>query len=63
MRLLIPLFSPGTATYGGVTRAIAIAEAASAAGHQVAFCASGPVLCRSEKGPRFPPEKGPRLDW
>lgn len=41
MRLLIPLFSPPTGTWGGLTRAVAIAEAARAAGHEVAFCAAG----------------------
>lgn len=41
MRLLIPLFSPATGTWGGLTRVIAIADAARKAGHQVAFCASG----------------------
>lgn len=41
MRLLIPVFSPPVGTWGGLTRVIAIAEAATAAGHDVAFCASG----------------------
>jgi UDP:flavonoid glycosyltransferase YjiC (YdhE family) len=41
MRLLILLFSPATGTWGGLTRVIAIAEAAEKAGHSVAFCASG----------------------
>ena len=41
MRLLIPLFSPVTGTWGGLTRVVAIAEAAKSAGHKVAFCASG----------------------
>jgi UDP:flavonoid glycosyltransferase YjiC (YdhE family) len=41
MRLLIPVFSPPTGTWGGLTRAIAVAEAATAAGHAVAFCAAG----------------------
>ena len=41
MRLLIPLFSPPTGTWGGLTRSIAVAESASAAGHEVAFCAAG----------------------
>ena len=41
MRLLIPLFSPATGTWGGLTRGIAVAEAARDAGHAVAFCASG----------------------
>ena len=41
MRLLIPVFSPATGSWGGLTRVVAIAEAASRAGHKVAFCASG----------------------
>src|SRR5512146_1706534 len=41
MRLLVPLFSPATGTWGGLTRVIAVADAAQAAGHKVAFCASG----------------------
>ena len=41
MKLLIPTFSPAVGTWGGLTRVLAIAEAASQAGHQVAFCASG----------------------
>jgi UDP:flavonoid glycosyltransferase YjiC (YdhE family) len=43
MRLLIPLFSPPTGTWGGLTRALALADAATARGHAVAFCASGPM--------------------
>jgi len=41
MNLLIPLYSPATETWGGLTRVIAIAEAARQSGHRVAFCASG----------------------
>lgn len=41
MRLLIPLFSPATGTWGGLTRVLAMAEASQRAGHTVAFCASG----------------------
>lgn len=41
MRLLIPLFSPATGTWGGLTRVVAIAQAAREAGHSIAFCASG----------------------
>lgn len=41
MRLLIPVFSPPTGTWGGLTRIIAVADAAEAAGHEVAFCAAG----------------------
>jgi hypothetical protein len=33
MRLLIPVFSPATGTWGGLTRVIAVAEAAKQAGH------------------------------
>lgn len=40
-RLIIPLFSPATGTFGGLTRAIAIARAAQQSGFEVAFCASG----------------------
>jgi hypothetical protein len=40
MRILIPLFCPATGTWGGLTRVIAVADAAQKAGHQVAFCAS-----------------------
>lgn len=41
MRLLIPLFSPATGTWGGMTRVLAVGKAAREAGHEVAFCASG----------------------
>jgi UDP:flavonoid glycosyltransferase YjiC (YdhE family) len=41
MRLLIPLFSPATGTWGGLTRVVAIATTAQEAGHEVAFCAAG----------------------
>jgi UDP:flavonoid glycosyltransferase YjiC (YdhE family) len=41
MRLLIPTFSPPTGSWGGLTRVVAVAEAAEAAGHEVAFCATG----------------------
>lgn len=41
MRLLIPVFSPPTGTWGGLTRVIAIADAALRKGHEVAFCAAG----------------------
>lgn len=41
MKMLIPLFSPATGTWGGLTRVMAIAEAAKDGGHEVAFCASG----------------------
>jgi UDP:flavonoid glycosyltransferase YjiC (YdhE family) len=41
MRLLIPMFCPAAGTWGGLTRVVAVAEAAVQAGHEVAFCASG----------------------
>ncbi len=41
MRLLIPVFSPPTGTWGSLTRVLAVAVAARSAGHQVAFCAAG----------------------
>lgn len=43
LRILIPVFSPATGTWGGLTRVLAVAEAARAAGHAIAFCASGPL--------------------
>ena len=49
MRLLIPLFSPATGTWGGLTRVTAVADAARAAGHEVACCASG-YLAKTLKG-------------
>ncbi len=42
MKWLIPVFCPSTSSYGGFTRILAISEAALAAGHEIAFCASGP---------------------
>lgn len=41
MRILIPLFSPPTGTWGGLTRVLAIATAAQQRGHEIAFAASG----------------------
>lgn len=41
MKWLLPIFSPPTGTYGGLTRVIAVAQAAQAAGHEVRFCAAG----------------------
>jgi UDP:flavonoid glycosyltransferase YjiC (YdhE family) len=49
MRLLIPLFSPTTGTWGSLTRVIAIATAAQEAGHAVAFCTSGYLAKALEK--------------
>jgi hypothetical protein len=41
MRLLITLFSPSMGTFGGLTRGLAVAEAARERGHQVTFAAAG----------------------
>ena len=49
MKLLIPLFSPATGTWGGVTRVVALHDAACRAGHQVAFCASGEMAAGLKK--------------
>jgi hypothetical protein len=46
MRLLIPLLSPKSIAWGRLTRGLAIAKAAQAAGHEVAFCASGQLAHR-----------------
>ena len=46
MRILIPVFSPATGTWGGLTCVVAVAEDAQRAGHQVAFCASGFLFSR-----------------
>jgi len=56
MRLLIPLFSPATGTWGSLTRVLAVAGAAEARGHEVAFTASG-VLAEAlqNKGHRVYP--------
>lgn len=43
LRILIPVFSPATGTWGGLTRVLAVARAAQSAGHTLAFCASGPL--------------------
>jgi UDP:flavonoid glycosyltransferase YjiC (YdhE family) len=51
MRLLIPLFSPASGSWGGLTRVIAIATAAQAAGHEVAVCSSGYLAKALEKRP------------
>jgi UDP:flavonoid glycosyltransferase YjiC (YdhE family) len=52
MNLLIPLFSPAIGAWGGLTRAVAMAHAAEAAGHHVAFCASG-YLAHNLRGRGF----------
>ena len=53
MRLLIPLFSPPTGTWGSLTRVLAVAEAAAARGSEVAFTAAGPLAdALQEKGYR-----------
>lgn len=45
MRILLPVFSPPTAgTWGGLTRALAIADTSRQRGHEIAFCASGQLL-------------------
>lgn len=44
MKILLPVFSPPHAEWGGLTRVIAFAEAAQDRGHSVAFCASGYVM-------------------
>lgn len=41
IRLLVPVFSPATGTWGGLTRVLAVAQAAKSAGHRIAFVASG----------------------
>jgi UDP:flavonoid glycosyltransferase YjiC (YdhE family) len=46
MRILIPLFSPPTGTWGSLTRVLAIGHAAKSAGHAVAFCAAGSLAER-----------------
>jgi UDP:flavonoid glycosyltransferase YjiC (YdhE family) len=43
MRILVPVFSPATGTWGGLTRVVAFAQAAQGIGHQIAFVASGPL--------------------
>jgi UDP:flavonoid glycosyltransferase YjiC (YdhE family) len=43
LRILIPVFSPATGTWGGLTRVLAVARAAQSAGHTLAFCAAGPL--------------------
>ncbi len=49
MNILIPVFSPATGTWGGLTRVLAVAKAAEEAGHHVAFCASGYLLHQLEQ--------------
>lgn len=62
MNLLIPLFSPATGTWGGLTRAVAVAHAAEAAGHRVAFCASGYLASNlRQRGYRVYPMPAPTL--
>src|SRR5512135_1432175 len=59
MRLLISLFSPPMPTYGGLTRGLAVADAARARGHQVVFAAAGSVAealaRRGERTVELPP--------
>jgi len=40
MKLLIPVFSPPSGTWGSLTRVMAIAKKFKNEGHSVAFCAS-----------------------
>ena len=59
MRILLPVYSPPTAgTWGGLTRALAIADAARQRGHEIAFCASGLIYAtltrRGEQVYRLP---------
>jgi hypothetical protein len=49
MKILIPLFTPSTGNWGGLTRMLAIADAANAEGHSVAFCAAGSLRSLLEK--------------
>ena len=48
MKVLIPVFSPSTGTWGSLTRVLAVAGALKRNGHEVAFCASGPITGRLE---------------
>jgi UDP:flavonoid glycosyltransferase YjiC (YdhE family) len=48
MKILIPLFSPPTGTWGSLTRVLAVGSAARARGHEVAFCAAGYLANRLE---------------
>lgn len=48
MKVLIPVFSPSTGTWGSLTRVLAVAGALGRQGHEVAFCASGPITARLE---------------
>lgn len=49
MKILIPLFSPPTGTWGSLTRVLAIGETAKKMGHEIAFCASGHLADRLGK--------------
>ncbi|MBN1438524.1 MAG: hypothetical protein JW929_03865 [Anaerolineales bacterium] len=48
MKILIPLFSPPTGTWGSLTRVLALGSAAVVRGHAVAFCAAGYLADRLE---------------
>jgi hypothetical protein len=48
MKILIPLFSPPTGTWGSLTRVLALGDAARARGQAVAFCAAGYLADRLE---------------
>ncbi|MBI5532539.1 MAG: hypothetical protein HY898_07480 [Deltaproteobacteria bacterium] len=43
MKILVPLFCPPGGTWGSLTRVLAVGHAATARGHQIAFCAAGPL--------------------
>ena len=49
MKILIPLFSPPTGSWGSLTRVLSLGHEAEARGHAVAFCASGYLADRLEK--------------
>ena len=44
MKILLLLFCPPSGTWGSLTRILAIAEAAQKHNHEIALCASGPLL-------------------
>lgn len=49
MKILIMLFSPPAATWGSLTRVLALADAAEKNGHKIAICAAGDLLRRLKK--------------
>jgi UDP:flavonoid glycosyltransferase YjiC (YdhE family) len=48
VKVLIPVFSPSTGTWGSLTRVLSVAEALKKRGHGVAFCASGAISGKLE---------------